>query len=94
MASRLFNPSLFHLRAPPLLAGLGISTALLTHQLLAHRQSRWLRLDSSPTPVSPKDWSFSQYTNDARTPVVEQSGRLNPRAIRQISAGSILGAYE
>jgi uncharacterized membrane protein (Fun14 family) len=33
----------------------------------------------------------SNYTTEARTPVVTQSGAMNPKAIRQISMGSILG---
>ncbi|PSK56478.1 hypothetical protein B9Z65_6102 [Elsinoe australis] len=50
-------------------------------------------LDTSPSPVSAKDWSYSQYQRDAKVPIFGESGGLNPRAIRQISAGSILGVF-
>ena len=33
----------------------------------------------------------SNYTTEARTPILTQSGAVNPQAIRQISMGSILG---
>ncbi|TKA78588.1 hypothetical protein B0A55_03870 [Friedmanniomyces simplex] len=90
MASRLLNPSLFHLRTPLLAASLGFSGALLLHQTFHSR--RLLRLDSVASPAaSPKDWSFSQYQHDARTPVTKGDGTLNPNAIRQLSLGSILG---
>ncbi|KAK3620665.1 hypothetical protein LTR56_023256 [Elasticomyces elasticus] len=89
MAFRLLNPALFHLRTPLFAASLGISGALLIHQTFQSR--RLLRLDSTASPLSPKDWSFSQYQNDARTPVTKGDGTLNPNAIRQLSLGSILG---
>lgn len=89
MASRLLNPALFHLRTPLFAASLGFSGALLTHQTFQSR--RLLRLDSTTSSVSPKDWSFSQYQNDARTPITKGDGTLNPNAIRQLSMGSILG---
>ncbi|KAK3652460.1 hypothetical protein LTR56_005171 [Elasticomyces elasticus] len=89
MAFRLLNPALFHLRTPLFAASLGISGALLVHQTFQSR--RLLRLDSAASPLSPKDWSFSQYQNDARTPVTKGDGTLNPNAIRQLSLGSILG---
>ncbi|KAF2766757.1 hypothetical protein EJ03DRAFT_167907 [Teratosphaeria nubilosa] len=90
MASRLLQPSFCHgLRTPLFAASLGFSGALLLHQTFQSR--RLLRLDSSPTSVSPKDWSFAQYQNDARTPITKKSGGLNPRAVRQLSAGSVIG---
>ncbi|KAI7546906.1 hypothetical protein KC331_g5322 [Hortaea werneckii] len=89
MASRILNPNLFHLRTPLFAAGLGISSAVLLHQTFQSR--RLVLLDSGPSSVSPKDWSFSQYQHDARTPVVNEKGGLNPRAVRQMSAGSIIG---
>jgi hypothetical protein len=92
MASRLLNPTLFHLRTPLFAAGLGVSAAVFSSQLLQfHRQRYALRLDSSPSATSPKDWSFSQYQNEARNPIVDKSGGLNARAVRQMSAGSIIG---
>jgi hypothetical protein len=92
MASRLLNPSLFHLRTPLFAAGLGISTALFLPPLLQTYRSRYaFRLDNGSGSASPKDWSFSQYQNEASTPVVNQRGGLNARAVRQLSSGSIIG---
>jgi len=31
------------------------------------------------------------YSHDAKVPIIKESGALNPRALRQISLGSILG---
>lgn len=81
---------MFHLRTPMMAAGLGISSAVLLHQTF--RSRRLLRLDTAATTVGPKDWSFSQYQHDARTPVVKKDGTLNANAVRQLSAGSIIGA--
>ncbi|GAB7347734.1 hypothetical protein MBLNU459_g5286t1 [Dothideomycetes sp. NU459] len=69
--------------------GLGLSSSLLLPTLHSHRSR--LLLDSSPSGVSAKDWSFSQYSRDAKAPVVKKNGALNPKAVRQISTGSILG---
>ncbi|KAK3710603.1 hypothetical protein LTR37_010230 [Vermiconidia calcicola] len=92
MASRLFNPGLFHNPTTLFAASFGVSAAIFGPQLLQSYRTRYaLRLDSSPSSVSPKDWSFSQYQADARTPIVEKGGRLNGRAVRQLSAGSIIG---
>ncbi|PNS15604.1 inosine-5'-monophosphate dehydrogenase [Sphaceloma murrayae] len=77
-------------RGPVLLGltALGASSILLGNPLA---QRRRLMLDSSPSSVSARDWSYSQYQRDASVPVFSQGGGLNPRAIRQISAGSIIG---
>lgn len=91
MASRILNPSLFHLRTPLFAACLGASTLLIAPQLM--RMRRPILLDSGSTTVSPKDWSFSQYQSDARVPVVKKDGGFNARAIRQLSAGSIAGTF-
>jgi hypothetical protein len=94
MASRIFNPNLFHIRTPLFAATLGVSTAVFGTHLLQTYKSRYaLRLDTSPVSTSPKDWSFSQYQNEARTPIIERSGGLNARAVRQMSAGSVVGVY-
>lgn len=75
------------LRTPLILgSGIGVSAALYT----LRSQRRPLLLDSSPSAASPRDWSFSQYQNDASVPVTSR-GRMNPKAIRQLSAGSIIG---
>ncbi|RMX72712.1 hypothetical protein D0869_14336 [Hortaea werneckii] len=49
-----------------------------------------VRLDSGPSSVSPKDWSFSQYQQDARTPVVNEKGGLNPRAPLTLLIGLLI----
>ncbi|EGP85105.1 unnamed protein product [Zymoseptoria tritici ST99CH_3D7] len=88
MAFRFHGILNHSLRTPMLFgAGIGFSTALL-QTLQAHR--RPVLLDSSPSSVSPKNWSVSQYQNDAVAPVTKNGG-LNPRAIRQMTTGSIIG---
>lgn len=75
----------------PVLFGLGIG---LTSSVLIHspfRKQNLLYCDSVIGGSSPKDWSLNQYTQEARTPIVKKSGGLNPRAVRQISQGSIAG---
>ena len=93
MASRIFfNPTAFASRTPFICASLGAGALVLAPPLLqAYRQRYAIRLDSSASGVSPKDWSFSQYQHDAQTPIVKQGGGLNARAVRQLSAGSIIG---
>lgn len=87
MASRILLTPLAN--RGPLFLGLGAATALFCSPL---RRSQILRADSGIAAASsPKDWSFSQYQHDASTPVVKRDGGLNPRAIKQISQGSILG---
>ena len=76
-------------------AALGLSGA--AYGLIAHQRRTPLRLESSPNPLgsssstNPKDWSFSQYQNEARAPVVSSRGGLNAKAVRQMTLGSILG---
>lgn len=92
MASRLFSSTLFNARVPLFALGLGASSGILIPQLLQTYQSRHaLRLDSSSSSVSAKDWSFSQYQADAKAPIVKNDGKWNARAIRQMSTGSIIG---
>lgn len=93
MASRILNPSLFTLRPSLIAAGLAGSSLLLLPQINSYRRAHLYRLDSSPSAVSPKDWSFSQYQHDARTPVVDSKGGLNAKAVRQMSLGSIIGTF-
>ena len=52
---------------------------------------RPIRLDSSPVG-SGGVFSAGSYSRNARTPVLN-NGRLNPRAVKQISSGSIIGMY-
>lgn len=83
----LLRPTLPFLTATSFLT----STFLLTHSLAPH-QSRRLLLDSASSSHS--DSVLSQYQQKAQTPVVQQrDGQkvLNPRAVRQISTGSVIG---
>ena len=79
MASLLLRPS-------ALVVGLSFSSVLLVPLALGPRPLL-LRCDASPEPLAGREWS---YTRDARTPVRSQ-GRWNPQALKQVSAGSILG---
>lgn len=88
MAFRLPGILNHSLRTPLILGGsIGFSAALLTLQA----QRRPMLLDASPSAISPKDWSISQYQNDAAAPITRQ-GRMNPGAIKQLSTGSMIGA--
>ncbi|KAL1637281.1 hypothetical protein SLS58_009372 [Diplodia intermedia] len=75
----------------PLSVGLTAS-ALLAAPLLTRPSSFRLYCDDAAgrSAVSSRDWSFDQYSRDARTPIVRK-GRANPRIWRQISSGSIIG---
>ncbi|KAF1947053.1 hypothetical protein EJ02DRAFT_450030 [Clathrospora elynae] len=65
-----------------------LSTPLLVHQF---RNSQRIRCDG-PNPLTKITNDLTgNYTSEAQTPVVTQSGAVNPRAIRQVSMGSILG---
>jgi len=79
MASLLLRPS-------ALVVGLSFSSVLVAPLALRPR-SLLLRCDASPEPLASREWS---YARDARTPVRSQ-GRWNPQALKQVSAGSILG---
>ena len=68
----------------PQVLGLGLGAGIFaTHQL---RFKTPIRLDSSPTILS-----SDSYRSNAKTPVISSDGGMNPRAIRQISSGSIIG---
>lgn len=65
-----------------------LSTPLLVHQF---RSAQRIRCDA-PDPFSKITGDLtSNYTSEAQTPILTQSGSVNPRAIRQVSMGSILG---
>ena len=74
--------------ARPLGVGLGLGLAFGSYAALRPQHSRFSYCDAPA--VSAKDWSYTQYQRDAKVPVVKKGG-LNPRAVRQISSGSILG---
>jgi hypothetical protein len=64
-----------------------LSTPLLVSQF-RHRQA--FRCDSAD-PLAKLGDLRNTYAHDAQTPVITQSGAPNPKAVRQISMGSILG---
>lgn len=74
--------------------GLLLGTPLvLSAPLLAHhlRFAQTIRCDG-PNPLTKITNDLTNgYNSEAQVPVVTQSGTVNPRAIRQISMGSILG---
>ncbi|PMD64756.1 uncharacterized protein K444DRAFT_554028, partial [Hyaloscypha bicolor E] len=82
MASFLLRP-LFR----PQALGLGLGLSMVTYHALHQRP---MRLDSSSVSGSSGVFSADTYGRNAKTPVV-QGGHLNPRAVTQISSGSIVG---
>ncbi|KAJ8111583.1 hypothetical protein OPT61_g5856 [Boeremia exigua] len=64
-----------------------LSTPLLVYNL---RHTQPIRCDSAD-PLAKLGDLRNTYARDAQTPVITQSGAPNPRAVRQISMGSILG---
>lgn len=65
-----------------------LSTPLLVNQF---RNMQRIRCDG-PDPITKITSDLkNNYASEARTPAITQSGAVNPRAIRQISMGSILG---
>ncbi|KAK4934061.1 hypothetical protein LTR28_010938 [Elasticomyces elasticus] len=71
---------------------LGLSAPFIFSNFQSYTHRHAYRLDGPmlSNPTSPREWSFSQYQNEARAPVVK-NGRLNPSAVRQVSIGSIAG---
>jgi hypothetical protein len=79
---------------PGLRRGLLLSTPLvLSAPLIAHqfRYAQRIRCDGPDPLTKIKNDLAGNYTSEAQTPIITQSGAVNPRAIRQISIGSILG---
>jgi len=79
---------------PGLRRGLMASTPLILASPLLVYQSRHaqrIRCDG-PDPLTKITQDLTNgYTSEAQTPIITQSGSINPRAIRQVSMGSILG---
>ncbi|KAF1971855.1 hypothetical protein BU23DRAFT_555692 [Bimuria novae-zelandiae CBS 107.79] len=77
---------------PGLRRGLLLSTPLiLSTPLLVQSIKRPIRCDG-PDPLSKITSDLqNNYARQAQTPVIKTSGAPNPRAIRQVSMGSILG---
>lgn len=64
-----------------------LSTPLLVHNF---RHAQAIRCDSVD-PLAKLGDVRNTYARDAQTPVITQSGAPNPKAVRQVSMGSILG---
>jgi hypothetical protein len=78
---------------PGLRRGALLATPLiLSMPLLVHnfRHAQAIRCDSAD-PLTKLGDLRNTYARDAQTPVITQSGAPNPRAVRQVSMGSILG---
>jgi len=63
--------------------GFGLGLSIASYHII---QQRPIRLDFDSNPALPGN----PHGRNAQTPVV-RGGRLNPRAVRQISSGSIIG---
>jgi len=93
MASLLLRPIL----RPQLLAGpIGVGLGLYTYTQLVSNRSSLYKLDSgsilSGGSSALGNGAYS-YSTKAKTPVVTKEGRMNPKAIRQVSLGSITGMF-
>jgi hypothetical protein len=87
------TPATMSFLLPGLRRGLVLSSPLLlSTPLLAYqyRHTQPIRCDSAD-PLAKLGDLRNKYASDAKTPVITQSGAANPRAVRQISMGSILG---
>jgi hypothetical protein len=80
---------------PGLRRGLMLSTPLIlsTPLLMQYRFRQPIRCDG-PDPITKITNDLTRnYASEAKTPVITESGAANPRAIRQVSMGSILGVF-
>lgn len=78
---------------PGLRRGALLATPLILSSPLLlnnYRQTYAIRCDSAD-PLAKLGDLRNTYSRDAQTPVITQSGAPNPRAVRQVSMGSILG---
>lgn len=78
---------------PGLRRGLMLSTPLIlsTPLLLQYRNRQPIRCDG-PDPLTKITNDLTRnYASEAKTPIITESGAGNPRAIRQVSMGSIFG---
>lgn len=88
---RLPQPSMAFL-LPGLRRGLLVSTPLLlSTPLLVRHMHRPISCDA-PAALAPGAWQTSSQSRGATTPTTTlQSSILNPKTVRQISMGSVLG---
>lgn len=92
-ASRHFPATKMSFLLPGLRRGLILSTPLILSAplLLQYRYSTPIRCDG-PDPLTKITNDLTRnYASEAKTPIITESGAGNPRAIRQVSMGSILG---
>jgi hypothetical protein len=77
---------------PGLRRGLMLSTPFILSAPLIVQTMRRPVLCDGPDPLSKITSDLrNKYTGEAQTPVIKTSGAPNPRAIRQVSMGSVLG---
>lgn len=77
---------------PGLRRGLMLSTPLILSTPLLVQSFKRPVLCEGPDPLSKITSDIrNSYAREAQTPIIKTSGAPNPRAIRQISMGSILG---
>jgi hypothetical protein len=77
---------------PGLRRGLLLSTPLILSAPMLIQAHRRPLLCDGPDPLTKITSDLkNRYASEAQTPVIKQSGAANPRAVRQISMGSIFG---
>ncbi|KAF9733913.1 hypothetical protein PMIN03_009818 [Paraphaeosphaeria minitans] len=77
---------------PGLRRGLVLSTPFILSAPFLVQTMRRPVLCDGPDPLSIITSDFkNRYAGEAQTPVIKTSGAPNPRALRQVSMGSILG---
>ncbi|KAK7190123.1 uncharacterized protein CC84DRAFT_1164107 [Paraphaeosphaeria sporulosa] len=77
---------------PGLRRGLVLSTPFILSAPLLVQTMRRPVLCDGPDPLSKITSDLkNRYAGEAQTPVIKTSGAPNPRALRQVSMGSILG---
>jgi hypothetical protein len=89
------NPNMSFL-VPGLRRGIMLSTPLILSTPLLMQQYRFRQpiYCDGPDPITKITNDLTRnYASEAKTPVITESGAANPRAIRQVSMGSILGVF-
>ena len=79
----------FLLASRPMGIGLGLGAAFTSYSLLRPRRNLLALCDSSAAAAAAP--FSSSYQNNAKVPITNRKGGLNPNAVRQISSGSIVG---
>lgn len=105
MSARILLPRLRAATAtlrPAARVGLGVSTLFAAHALINNPSSRLLpgsfavRCDAAEAVRafgSRVEDATGRYSREARTPIVDSKGSVNPRVFRQLSVGSIAGGF-